>query len=156
MITHPLNLSAQLRPPPRSFDYLYWVNAALIALFFVFFGSRFVLSPGIGIGRSDQLLPVVSDSVSSAVPTQLRLEVTEGGKFYIDTGFVSFDGLQQWLAAQAKRTPGATLLVLMHPANSVELLNRITDAANSVGLKVQQGALDRTTTASAATENQGR
>jgi biopolymer transport protein ExbD len=143
VITRPLDVSTRLRPPPRSFDYLYWVNVVVIALFFTYFGSRFVLSPGIAMGKGERLLPVFSSAVAGAVPTQLTVQIAQGGQLYVDTGFVTFEKLRGWLAAQARQTPGATLLILAHPSNSVDLLNKITDAANSVGIKVQLGGLDR-------------
>lgn len=143
MITRPLDLSTRLRPPPRSYDYLFWVNAVLIALFFLFFGSRFVLSPGMGVARSDDMLPIVTHAVDGAVATQLRVEVAEGGKLCVDTGFVSFEKFQEWLAGQAKRHPGAVLLVQYNKNNDNELMTQITNAANEVGLRVQQAALDR-------------
>ena len=45
MITRPLDLAAKLRPPPRSFDALFWVNVGVVVGFFALFGSRFVLAP---------------------------------------------------------------------------------------------------------------
>lgn len=142
MITRPLDLSTRLRGEPRSFDYLYWINGVILALFFTFFGSRFVLSPGVAMGKSARML-VFTNSVNGAVPTQLTLQIAQGGQLYVDTGFVTFEKLQEWLAVQARQNPGATLLVLVHPSNSAELLSKITDAADSVGIKVQLGGLDR-------------
>ncbi|HEU5078109.1 MAG TPA: hypothetical protein VFT72_02805 [Opitutaceae bacterium] len=142
MITRPLDLSTRLRGEPRNFDYLYWINGVIIALFFTFFGSRFVLSPGVAMGKSEKML-VFTNAVSGAVPTQLTLQIAQGGQLYVDTGFVTFEKLREWLATQAKQNPGATLLVLAHPSNSAELLSKITDAAESVGIKVQLGGLDR-------------
>jgi len=146
MITRPLDVSTRLRPAPRNFDYLFWVNGALIALFFAFFGSRFVLSPGMGVGKAEDMLPVIPNAVAGGIPTQLQLEVAEGGKLCIDTGFISFESLRGWLAEQAKRTPGATLLLKYNLSNSVELMTRIIGAANEVGIKVQLAALDRAST----------
>jgi biopolymer transport protein ExbD len=143
MITRPLDLQSKLRPPPANFDYLFWVNGVLIALFFVFFGSRFVLSPGMGLGQIDQLLPANANAVAGAVPTQLTLNITQGEKLYVDTGFVTFEQLKDWLAAQAKVHPGATLLVRANPSNPTKLLFQITEAANAVGIKVQLAGLDR-------------
>jgi len=143
MITRPLDLSSKLHPPAANFDYLFWVNGVLIILTFVFFGSRFVLSPGMGLGEVDQLLPVNSSAVAGAVATQLTLNITQGEKLYVDTGFVTFDQLKEWLATQAKAHPGATLLVRANPNNPTKLLFQITEAANSVGIKIQLAGLDR-------------
>jgi hypothetical protein len=137
MITRPLELATRLRPPPRNFDYLFWVNGVLIALFFVFFGSRFVLSPGLGVTRAEDILPPIQGSVAGAVPTQLTVNVMEGGLIYVDTGFVTLEQLKQWLAAEAKRTPGGTLLVHLHRNNSAEKLSLISSAAYEAGFKVQ-------------------
>ena len=52
MITRPLDLASKLRPEPRNFDWLFFVNAGLLVLFFVLFGSRFVLAPGEGQGAA--------------------------------------------------------------------------------------------------------
>ena len=49
MITRPLDLAAKMRAEPRSFDALFYVNVGVLALFFLVFGSRFVLAPGLGV-----------------------------------------------------------------------------------------------------------
>ena len=145
MITRPLDLSTRLRPPPRNYDYLFWVNAVLIALFFSVFGSRFVLSPGIGVGRTDEMLPVEANATAGAVATQFTLNVTQAGQLYVDTGFVSFEQLKQWLARCAQEAPGAVLLVHFNVQNPTDLLTRIVDAANDVGIRVQMSAVEPTT-----------
>jgi hypothetical protein len=142
MLTRPLDLSTRLRRAPRNFDYLFWVNAVLIALFFTLFGSRFVLSPGMGVARSEEMLPINSHAIEGAVATQLRVEVAEGGKLCVDTGFVSFEQFRAWLERQAKNAPGATLLVQYNFRNQAELLARIADTANQLGIKVQLAALE--------------
>jgi len=142
MITRPLDLATRLRPAPRSFDYLFWINGVIIALFFTFFGSRFVLSPGMGIGRVEEILPPIHNAVQGAVPTQLTVAVTEAGLLYIDTGFVSFGQFREWLAAEAKRTPGAALLVRLNLKNPASLLAQITSAAEELGLKVQLAGVE--------------
>ena len=141
MITRPLDLSTRLRPPPRSYDHLFWVNGVLIVLFFFVFGSRFVLSPGIGVGRTEEMLPLAANAVQGAVPTQLTLNVTQAGQLYVDTGFVSFDQFRAWLESQAESHPDAVLLVHFNVRNATELLTRISDAANEVGIRVQMSAV---------------
>jgi biopolymer transport protein ExbD len=143
MITRPLDLSTRLRPPPRSYDYLFWVNGALIALFFTLFGSRFVLSPGMGVGRTSDLLPVLDNAVEGAVATQLTVNVTQAGQLYVDTGFVSFDQFKLWLEGQARANPGAVLLVHFNVRNPADLLVRITNAANAAGVRVLVSAVER-------------
>ncbi|HEY8931687.1 MAG TPA: hypothetical protein VIM44_00065, partial [Rariglobus sp.] len=72
MITRPLNLSARLRPPPRGFEFLFYVNGGLIALFFVLFGSRFVLSPGLGLDFS---VPSMPEAMTGAVSTDVVVAI---------------------------------------------------------------------------------
>jgi hypothetical protein len=142
MITRPLDLATRLRPPPRSFDYLFWINGVLIALFFTFFGSRFVLSPGMGVGRVEEILPPIAGAVQGAVPTQLTVAVTEAGLLYVDTGFVSFEQFRSWLEGEAKRYPGSTLLVRLNLKNPTSLLAQITSVAGELGLNVQLAGVE--------------
>lgn len=143
MITRPLDVSTRLRPPPRSFDYLYWINGALLALFFVFFGSRFVLSPGMGIGPAEKILPSSSEAASGVVATQIRLEVAESKRLWVDTGLISREDLPAWLAKQGKAYPGATLLVQFDVSNPADLLVEIFSEATGAGLHVQLAATNR-------------
>lgn len=140
MITRPLDLSTRLRPPPRNYDYLFWVNGALIALFFSLFGSRFVLSPGFGMGKNSELLPIVPNAVSGAVPTQLTLNIMENGQLYVESGMVTLPMLDDWLATEAKRVPHATLLVRAPAKTGLDALTDIMNAANKVGFTVQVAA----------------
>ena len=66
MITRPLDLASKLRPPPRNLDMLFLVNGGLLVLFFMLFGSRFVLSPGLGV---DFRLPVMAGALANATAT---------------------------------------------------------------------------------------
>ncbi|WP_415910232.1 hypothetical protein [Oleiharenicola sp. Vm1] len=81
MITQPLGLVAKLRPPPRDFDVFFWANAALIVLFFLLLGSRFVLAPGmpVKVGEPAALeLPQVNaamQGVASVVVSYRRDEM---------------------------------------------------------------------------------
>jgi hypothetical protein len=154
MITRPLDVSTRLRPPPRSYDYLFWVNGALIALFFTFFGSRFVISPGVGVATAEDMLPVVRGSVVGGVPTQLTLSI-EGDQMYVESGSVTLPMLKVWLAEQAEQQPGATLLIHYNVKNSTaELLLQVVTAANAVGIRTQLSALEATD--SGAVSDSGR
>ena len=67
MVTRPLDLLSRVRKPTAGPDWLYFVNAGLIVLFFVLFGSRFVISPGIVVSNQSRhgpyTLPVVPQAV---------------------------------------------------------------------------------------------
>ena len=76
MITRPLDLASRLRPPPRSFDSLFFVNVGVIALFFFVFGSRFVLAPGLGVNFT---LPELRGADAGAARTTHVISVARPG-----------------------------------------------------------------------------
>ena len=133
MITRPLDLLSKLRPPPRNYDFLFLVNGGLIALFFVLFGSRFVLSPGLRLNNADIMLPASSDAVRSATATPVSVSVNANGQIWGDTGQIPLPKLREWLAAQAKRSPGSTLLVIGDIRAPMDVFTSISDAATAAG-----------------------
>ena len=137
MITRPLDLATQLRRTPRSFDWAFYVNFGLIALFFVLFGSRFVLSPALAVDGKNPQLPTTPVSSTSYVPSTLRVSVKANGQIFIDpNGLVTFEQLNSWLIQQAKRSPGASLLLLTDAGVTMERITQISNAAIQVGLLV--------------------
>src|SRR4051812_31791048 len=79
MITRPLDLGSKLRPPPLNFDWLFVANAGLLALFFMVFGSRFVLAPGLGVAFR---LPTVAGANAAARPPTHVINVLESGQIF--------------------------------------------------------------------------
>jgi biopolymer transport protein ExbD len=135
MITRPLDLSSQLRKAPRSFDWVFYVNFGLIALFFVLFGSRFVLSPALAVDGKDLTLSTASDTVTSNLPSTLFMSVKANGQKYVEpNGLVTMEQLKVWLAERARRTPGATLLIRPDAAVRFDEVAAISAAAKEVGL----------------------
>jgi biopolymer transport protein ExbD len=135
MITHPLDLASRLRRPPRSFDWVFFVNFGLIALFFVLFGSRFVLSPALAVDGKDLTLSTASEGVASNLPSTLFMSVKANGQKYVEpNGLVTMEQLKVWLAECAKRTPGATLLIRSDAAVRLDEVAAICAAAKEVGL----------------------
>lgn len=130
MITRPLNLSSRLKPPPRGFEFLFFVNAGLIALFFVLFGSRFVLSPGVGV---DFNLPVVPAALPGAVATDVVVAVKGADMAFVEGAKVNFAGLRQYLAERAKGHPGLRLLVQADSALPARELTEVYDMARAAG-----------------------
>ncbi len=133
MITRPLDLLTKLRPPPRNYDSLFLVNGGLIALFFVLFGSRFVLSPGLRVNNSNFMLPSSPDAVANATATPVSVSVNANGQIWGDTGLIPEAKLSEWLVAQAKRAPGSTLLVIGDTHAPMEVFTTISDTATSAG-----------------------
>ncbi|MDF9832388.1 biopolymer transport protein ExbD [Ereboglobus sp. PH5-5] len=136
MIIRPLDLNSKLSPPPRSYDWVHFVNLTLIAMFFLFFGSRFILSPAIVVKSSDFQLPSRPADRVSYVPGTTVVSIKGNGQIFADTGIVSHAQLEAWLAEKIKNSPDASLLVRADAAVTIEEVSRIADLAGEIGFKV--------------------
>ena len=130
MITRPLDLSYRLRPPPRNFDALFYVSAGLIALMFALFGSRFVLSPGLGV---DFKLPVVPTALAGAATTDVIIAIKGADLIFVEGAKVDSAGLRSWLFERAKGHPGLRLLVQADVTLTTKDLTSIYDMAHEAG-----------------------
>jgi len=130
VITRPLELAARLRPAPRSFDALFYVNAGLAALFFTLFGSRFVLSPGLGV---DFQLPRLSGAVARASLTTSYLSVKRSGQIVTESGLLDLGQLGGWLKAQAARDREPSLLIRASAGVTLDDLMKIQTEAIDAG-----------------------
>lgn len=139
MITRPLDLASKLRPAPRNFDMLFFVNGGLIVLFFVLFASRFVLAPGLGV---DFVMPEMPGAMAGAARTTQVISVVRPGLIFVDDGAINFDQLREWLKVQAKKTKQPSLLVRYSTKVSVNDLTDIVSAARAEGFAVVLGALE--------------
>jgi biopolymer transport protein ExbD len=139
MITRPLDLSSKLRPPPRSYEFLFFVNAGLIVLFFGLFGSRFILSPGLGIDFS---VPVVPTALSGAVATDVVVAVKGADLAFVEGAKVNFAGLRQYLAGRAKGQAGLRLLVQADSTLPASELTEVYDMARDAGFASVQIAAE--------------
>jgi biopolymer transport protein ExbD len=139
MITRPLNLSTRLRPPPRSFEFLFFVNAGLIALFFVLFGSRFVLSPGLGV---DFNVPELPGALTGAVATDVVIAVKGADLAFVEGAKVNFAGLSQYLVERAKGREKLRLLVQADAMLTTRELTEIYDMARAAGFAAVQIAAE--------------
>lgn len=139
MITRPLDLASRLSPGPRSFDFLFYVNAGLLALFFALFGSRFVLAPGLGV---DFRLPQAAGARAGATGTTCYISVLRSGQILTDSGLVSIAALPDWLKARAQKDQRPVLLI--RPSDSVPLADiaRICSLAVTAGFVQTQVALE--------------
>ncbi len=127
MVTRPLELSSRLRPAPRSFDVLFYVNGALIGVFFLMFGSRFVLAPGIR-------LPTHNNRTIEAVATTAVVSVMASGQIFVDRrGAITSEQLKTWLAEQAQRTPNSVVLVRADAGVSLQIISEIKEMAGEAG-----------------------
>jgi biopolymer transport protein ExbD len=133
MITRPLDLASKLRPEPRNFDWLFFVNAGLLVLFFSLFGSRFVLAPGLGI---DFRLPTVAGATAGArAPTHV-ISVINSGQIFTSDGLRKLGDLRNWLAQNAKNTRSPLLLVRGSSGVPMSVLADIANAATATGYEV--------------------
>lgn len=141
MITRPLDLASRLRPEPRNLDFLFLVNGGLIVLFFLLFGSRFVLAPGLGV---DFVMPEMAGAAAGAARTTHVISVIRPGLIFVDDGAVNFEQLREWLKIQAGKTMQPSLLVRANSGKvPVTTLTDISSAAFQAGFtRVVVGALE--------------
>jgi biopolymer transport protein ExbD len=130
MITHPLDLAARLQPPPRNFDGLFLVNGALIMLFFVLFGSRFVLAPGLGV---DFRLPEMAGADAGAAQTAVVISLRHSDMVLVPDGMVDYAQLRGWLEKRARGEKGLALLVKADRHVRLEDLSIIAEMAAEAG-----------------------
>ena len=126
MITRPLDLASKLRPEPRTFDALFYVNVGVLVLFFFVFGSRFVLAPGLGVE-----LPEIHGALPGVVTTS-TISVKNSGQIFAD-GLLSMAQLREWLKVEAKKQKHPSLLVRMSAGVPVSVQNEIVTAARDAG-----------------------
>lgn len=137
MITRPLDLASRLRAEPPSFDFLFFVNGGLIALFFTLFGSRFVLAPGLGV---EFQMPVLAGATTGAVTTDRYISVLPSGQIFAD-GLMNMDQLTDWLRREAKGLRDPSLLVRASAGVPVSQLTEIVSVAREAGfIRVVWGA----------------
>jgi biopolymer transport protein ExbD len=129
MIVRPLELASRLRPEPRNFDWLFYVNAGLLALFFSVWGSRFVLAPGLQIES-------MAGARASATPTTHYVSVSGSGMIFANQGPVTLEGLKKWLGDEARVTKNPALLVIAARGILVDTQAGIVSAATSAGFRV--------------------
>lgn len=139
MTTQPLDLISRLRPVPRSFDVWFLANVGLLALFFLLFGSRFVLAPGLGVEFE---LPLIAGARVAATTTTHQITVRRSGQILADDGIVTIKQLAEWLRKEKASTPRPTLLVLASVGVPSDSLAEIVSVAQSAGYAVVWGALE--------------
>lgn len=104
MITRPLDLATRLRPAPRGWDALFYVNVGALALFFLIFGSRFVLAPGLSV---DFAPPTAADAATATRTTEVVIAVPAPDMAVVEGAVLDFNGLGEWLRARAANDAAA-------------------------------------------------
>lgn len=151
MITRPLDLASRLRPGPRGLDALFYVNVGALALFFLVFGSRFVLAPGLAV---DFALPQAEAAALSARPTDLVIAVPGSDMALVDGAVLNFSALATWLKENSGGA-GAGRRLLVQAAASLPTgdLARLQTMAAEAGFAGVIVAADRSSEAQSAIED---
>ncbi len=108
MITRPLDLASRLKPVARGWDTLFYVNTGALALFFLLFGSRYVLAPGLGV---DFALPTAGEAATSTLITDVVIAVPAPGMVVVEGAVVDYAGLAGWLRTRVAGERRKRLLV---------------------------------------------
>jgi biopolymer transport protein ExbD len=137
MITRPLDLASKLRPDPRNFDWLFFVNAGLIGLFFSLFGSRFVLAPGLGVQFQ---LPEVAGATANARATTHTITVVNASLILVNDGSRKLNELPRWLSEQKNGESAPTLLVRANQNVPMSVILEIGSMARAAGFTVLAAA----------------
>ncbi|HZP60437.1 MAG TPA: biopolymer transporter ExbD [Opitutaceae bacterium] len=143
MITRPLDLASRLRPAPASFDAFYFINAGLLVLFFILFGSRFVLAPGLGVGLPGGFaLPVMPGAKAGAAAANVVISVPRPGVALVDEGMISFARLNGWLKVQAQARKAPALLIRADRTVPMQDIADLAAMAKAAGFVYVQLAFD--------------
>lgn len=141
MITRPLELAAALRPMPRNFDTLFYVNVGLLVLFFMLFGSAFVLGPGVGV---DFQLPEAAGANANRTPFTHRITI-HGGQIFTDDSRRDIPELRQWLRDKARTAQQPSLQIQADATVPLSVIVEITGEAKAAGfVHVQSAATEKT------------
>lgn len=110
------------------------VNVVLLGLFFLLFGSRFVLSPGLPLDFS---LPVMPGAYSGAMPTSMVIAIKDADFIITEDGLMNLAQLRGWLASRAVDRPGAQLLIQADVSVPLRDLSAVADSIREAGLQPQ-------------------
>jgi hypothetical protein len=130
VITRPLDIARHLSPAPRNFDVLFYVNVGALALFFLLFGSRFVLAPGLVLGEP---LPGMEGARAGAIRATCHLRILGSGQILTDQGLLTQAQLPEWLRVQGHREKHAVLLLLAGVNVPIGEITRIQSMAIAGG-----------------------
>lgn len=136
MITRPLDLASKLRETPRGGAVLFYVNVGLLVVFFGFFGSRFVLSPGLAI---DFVLPKADASATATLAADVVIAVPASGTALVEGAVLDFKALAGWLKTQDAKQRKRRLLVQASaslPAKDLAEIYSLAADAGFVGVLI--------------------
>jgi biopolymer transport protein ExbD len=136
MITRPLDLQSRLNPVPRDLDFFAWVNVAVVGLFFVLLGSRFVLAPGmpVGVGGTKGIdLPQMAGAAEGAGPASVVVSYRRDNVILFEDGMYTLPELRKHMENYVRQHPGAVMLVRSDRQVSMQAFLDLCEMARSVG-----------------------
>jgi len=134
MITRPLDLEARLNRAPRDLDVMHWISVAAVALFFSLAGSRFVLAPGLLVGKDEFALPRPGSAMRNLRTAPVVVSYRRDNVILFGGGvYKRLEEMRGPLESHAREHPGAILLVLADQQVSILSLTRLAEMALASG-----------------------
>ena len=136
MITRPLELETRLSPAPRDLDFVAWVNAGVIVLFFTLLGSPFVLAPGLPVGVDGQNtieVPHVAGASEHSGAASVVVTYRRDNVILFEGGMYTLAELQKHMEVYAKSHAGAVMLVRADRQVSMQQFLDLCEMARTVG-----------------------
>jgi biopolymer transport protein ExbD len=131
MISRPFDLAARLAPPPRRMEYVFFINVALLAVFFGYFGAPYILAPGLRV----DVLPVAAGARAGAGATTEHVTVRASGLIVTTDGIKTPQQLEDWLRRRPAGRGGLkpSLLLLTDGEVPMNAISGIISAATRAG-----------------------
>ena len=129
MITRPLELASKLSARPRDFDVMFWVNAAVVMLFFSLLGSKFVLASG----ELVQVMELPKNSSPTQSAASVVVSYQRDNMVLFEGGIFPLDDLRPRMEQYVKEHPGAVMLVRYDKAVSMQGFMDLCDLARKAG-----------------------
>lgn len=133
MITKPFNLESRLKRPSAAFEFVPFIDACVIGLFFVLLSSRFVLATGFSLD-----LPTVEDLPRDAAATSrvLTLSESQGTAMLIFEGRVcTLESFARVTSDRSSEFESEILLLRADRDVSLELLAQVWEMCIKAGFK---------------------
>jgi biopolymer transport protein ExbD len=135
MITRPLDLQSRLSPPPRDADVFFWLNVAVVTLFFGLLGERFIQGTGVPVqlGGQGPGFAVPEIATVTYAPASVVVSYRRDNMVLFEGGIFDLRDLQAPLEKYARRHPGATLMARVDKEVTAQGLLDLCDLARKAG-----------------------
>ena len=127
------DLASRLRPEPRNFDALFYVNVGALVVFFALFGSHFVLAPGMAVNF--RLPTADGGEVGARIPTHV-ISVLATGQIFTSHGDRKLEQLPAYFATLTRGVEAPVLLVRADAAVPTSVMATISSSAQGAGFEV--------------------